>query len=62
MLYDAAGYVYEYDYENRLTKIEDSGSSDVAAFAYDALGRRIEKIAYESGGNVTATITSSAPH
>ena len=49
--YDAAGnlsrdendYEYGYDYENRLTKVtyEVGGSTQVAAFEYDALGRMI---------------------
>ena len=51
--YDDAGnmtecnldYTYEYDYENRLTSIEDYQQNLVAEYTYDALGRRIEKIA-----------------
>ena len=39
---DAAGYEYHYDYENRLTQVVYD-SSPVGEFAYDALGRRIEK-------------------
>ena len=39
---DKDGYEYEYDYENRIVKITKD-SSDIAEFAYDALGRRIEK-------------------
>ncbi|MBN1125490.1 MAG: hypothetical protein JXA82_10815 [Sedimentisphaerales bacterium] len=38
---DKDGYQYTYDYENRVVKIEDSSSNDVAEYAYDALGRRI---------------------
>ena len=38
-------YTYEYDYENRLTSIEDDQQNLVAEYTYDALGRRIEKIA-----------------
>ena len=50
---DHCGYAYEYDYENRLTAItKDSGSTTVAAFAYDALGRRVE-----STGNIYGTYT-----
>jgi YD repeat-containing protein len=41
---DKDGYTYEYDYENRVVKIEDSSSNDVAEYAYDALGRRIRVI------------------
>ena len=40
---DRQGYVYEYDYENRIVKIKE-GNNDRAEFAYDALGRRIRKI------------------
>jgi len=46
---DKDGYIYEYDYENRITKIT-KGETDIAEFAYvedpprrDALGRRIKK-------------------
>jgi len=39
---DKDGYTYEYDYENRITKIT-RGGNDIAEFAYDALGRRIKK-------------------
>ena len=38
---DADGYEYEYDYENRLIKIT-KGQDDIAEYAYDALGRRIQ--------------------
>ena len=41
---DKDSYTYQYDYENRIVKIEDSSSSDVAEYAYDALGRRIKVI------------------
>ncbi len=48
---DHRGYTYGYDYENRLTAImKDSGSTTVATFAYDALGRRVE-----STGNTYGT-------
>jgi len=40
---DKDGYQYEYDYENGITKIIKSGPTTVAEFAYDAVGRRIEK-------------------
>ena len=39
---DKSGYVYTYDYENRLIKITD-GVSTVVEYTYDGLGRRIEK-------------------
>jgi len=39
---DKDGYEYEYDYENRIVKII-KGGTDIAEFAYDALGRRVEK-------------------
>jgi RHS repeat-associated protein len=39
---DKNGYIYEYDYENRITKITRDGN-DIAEYAYDALGRRIWK-------------------
>jgi RHS repeat-associated protein len=50
LTYDAAGnltkdkdsYEYKYDYENRIVKITKDGN-DIAEFAYDALGRRIQK-------------------
>ncbi len=37
------GCKYEYDYENRLTKITRGTSTNIAEYTYDALGRRIEK-------------------
>jgi RHS repeat-associated protein len=49
---DPNGYTYEYDNDNRLTKIKDSGAATVAEFTYDALGRRIEAI-----DSVAATTT-----
>ena len=48
---DKDGYQYEYDYENRITKIMKSGPSTVAEFTYDALGRRIKKV--DSMGGTT---------
>jgi YD repeat-containing protein len=41
---DKDGYQYEYDYENRLIKIEDVNDVEVATFDYDPLGRRIRKV------------------
>ena len=52
---DDSGYVYSYDYENRLTEITDSSEDTVATFSYDALGRRIEKIEYASGSPSSTT-------
>jgi RHS repeat-associated protein len=43
MTQDKSGYKYIYDYENRLTQITRQNNVVVAAFEYDALGRRIEK-------------------
>jgi len=41
-------YIYEWDFENRLTAVkrlyDNSSTVDIADFAYDGLGRRIEKI------------------
>jgi len=49
---DKDGYSYQYDYENRITRItRDPNSTVVAEFAYDALGRRIQKT--EGGGRTT---------
>ena len=59
LVYDAAGnltqdhdgYRYVYDYENRITrifKLNGQTEIDVAQYAYDALGRRIRKITYDS--------------
>jgi len=46
---DKDGYEYFYDYENRIVKIKDSSSNDVAEYAYDALGRRIRVIDSKAG-------------
>jgi len=52
LIRDDRGYRYSYDYENRLSKVEKpDGAGDwqtVATFEYDALGRRIRKISYDS--------------
>jgi RHS repeat-associated protein len=45
---DTNGYKYFYDYENRLEQIKDSSEVVKAEFTYDALGRRIEKIEYDT--------------
>jgi len=47
---DKDGYQYAYDYENRIVEITEN-SSDIAEFAYDALGRRVRKI--DSDANET---------
>jgi RHS repeat-associated protein len=49
---DRQGYTYQYDYENRITKIMKSGPTTVAEFTYDALGRRIKKV--DSVGGTTS--------
>ncbi len=35
---------YTYDFRNRLVTFEDDGSGNVAAYAYDAFGRRVRRI------------------
>ena len=54
MTTDKGGYTYEYDYENRIVKIEDSSSVEVATHDYDALGRRIRVIDKSADPDVTA--------
>ena len=60
LAYDAAGnltqdhdgYRYVYDYENRITriyKLNGQTEIDVAEYAYDALGRRIEARSFADG-------------
>jgi len=59
---DAAGnltkdgtYSYFWDYENRLTRVKlVSDGSDVAEYAYDALGRRVEKVDQTGETDVTS--------
>ncbi|MBI9019352.1 MAG: hypothetical protein JEZ07_19035 [Phycisphaerae bacterium] len=41
---DQDGYLYTWDYENRIVNIKDSSDNDVVYYTYDALGRRIRKI------------------
>jgi len=49
LMYDAAGnlttdpngYEYEYDYENRITRIIRDANA-IVEYAYDALGRRVQ--------------------
>ncbi|MCF7955979.1 MAG: RHS repeat-associated core domain-containing protein [Phycisphaerae bacterium] len=52
---DKDGYSYEYDYENRISRIFDDNDRDgvfdagdtyIVEYTYDALGRRIRKIDY----------------
>ena len=51
---DAEGYTYHYDRQNQLTKIKKASDSvDVATYAYDALGRRIEIIDLVADPDVT---------
>ena len=49
---DRDGYLYSYDHENRIVKIEkgdgDATPTVVAEFAYDTQGRRIRTISYAS--------------
>lgn len=51
---DQAGYEYSYDYENRLSLITD-GTDNVAAYTYDAPGRRVEKLQYDTDGDPEST-------
>lgn len=47
---DKNGYSYAYDYENRLVEIRKTNDTiTVATFAYDAFGRRIEKVDTTAG-------------
>jgi RHS repeat-associated protein len=49
-------YVFYYDRQNQLTRIEDSSAAAVASYAYDALGRRIEKIDHKANGGSGETL------
>ena len=40
---DPNGYQYTYDYENRIIEVKDKDSVSIVEYAYDALGRRIQK-------------------
>ena len=40
----SAAYTLTYDAWNRLVKVQDNASADIATFAYDGLGRRIQKV------------------
>ncbi len=57
MTVDKDGYKYDYDYENRIVKIEkpdgSGGFDDVAEMDYDALGRRIRVIDKSANPDVT---------
>ncbi len=53
MTTDKDGYKYYYDYENRLVKIEDSSSVEMATHDYDALGSRIRVIDKSGQSDVT---------
>jgi len=47
-------YTYDYDEENRLTKVtRNSDSAVVGQYQYDALSRRVQKIANPAGGPST---------
>jgi RHS repeat-associated protein len=48
--------VFFYDRQNQLTRIEDSSAAAVASYAYDALGRRIEKIDHKANGGSGETL------
>ena len=41
---DKDNYDYTYDYENRIVTIKDTNDVQIAAYQYDALGRRIGKV------------------
>jgi RHS repeat-associated protein len=49
-------FVFYYDRQNQLTRIEDSSAAAVASYAYDALGRRIEKIDHKANGGSGETL------
>ncbi len=56
---DHRGYTYHYDYENRLVDIRKTNDTiTVAEFEYDALGRRIEMVAYNNSVNPVASVTT----
>jgi RHS repeat-associated protein len=46
-------WTYSWNAENQLTKVEKNGS-EVARFSYDAMGRRVEKVAGGAGGVTTS--------
>ncbi|NBD34571.1 MAG: hypothetical protein GVY30_01065 [Chloroflexi bacterium] len=49
---DDDGKEYFYDRNNLLTRVEDGSSNRAASYAYDALGRRIEKDVEDAGGDI----------
>jgi RHS repeat-associated protein len=56
---DHRGYSYVYDYENRIIEVRKSaGTLLVAAYAYDALGRRIEMAAYDNSQSPVTSKTT----
>ena len=50
-------YQYQYNQDNRLTQLKQGTAALVADFTTDALGRRVEKIQYDTGGNITTRYT-----
>jgi len=46
------GKEYFYDGSNLLTRVEDTSGGRIASYAYDALGRRIEKDIEDAGGDI----------
>jgi RHS repeat-associated protein len=51
---DENGYIYSYDYENRLVKVND-GSYDIVTYDYDALGRRIRMTDMSGENDIVTT-------
>jgi len=49
---DDDGKEYFYDRQNLLMRVEDGSSNRIASYAYDALGRRIEKDVEDAGGDI----------
>jgi len=52
-LFNDGTYKYYYDYENRLTDVNDQSNNHIASYKYDYTGRRIEKLVYGSPNVVT---------
>jgi RHS repeat-associated protein len=48
----SGGQEYFYDGSNLLTRVEDGSSNRIASYAYDALGRRIEKDVEDASGDI----------
>ena len=65
---DENGRSFDYDYRNRLIKVQDSDSSTIAEYVFDALGRRISKTVdsettyffYDTAGRVIAEYADAA--